>query len=291
MLPSVRFPYREPRDLRPPQHCPLISGDHPSGSSHPARCVPGREGQDPEGLASCPGFAFWEHDDPVFGCGDLADAVGPDVKAPVGQAPFPAPERAPQPIRGLLSPFLAHWASHWGPPQMSFPGAELGCCLPWEPPARTLQLPRLTCAPAPHLGGLGLRRHRAGRAEERPAHARSVLTAVSRAPCWLPAPCRGPEGTTVGRRREGARRLPHARVCRGHYCCHRTVASRGWGASGLGASHAVLHAASGLRCLASGPCGPDLVCAGHQQNKAWGSGLGGTPQRSQLSRPEQPRPA
>lgn len=98
-------------------------------------------------------------------------------------------------------------------------------------------------------------------------------------------------GNRGGGRREGpTASRTRTRVCRGRWGCCRTVASRGRGASGPGTSRAVLHAACSLRCLDSGLCGPVLVCAGHQQNEAWGSGLGGTPRCSLLSRPEQPLP-
>lgn len=78
-------------------------------------------------------------------------------------------------------------------------------------------------------------------------------------------------GNRGGGRREGpTASRTRTRVCRGCWGCRRTVASRGRGASGPGTSHAVLHAACSLRCLDSGLCGPVLVCAGCQQNEAWG---------------------
>lgn len=208
-----------------PEHCPLVSGDHPSGGSHPRRGVPGREGQDPEGPVAQ--LCVFGTQGPRRHCRSGRE----DGAAPVGQASSPAP----WPLRLLLPPFLARGAGHQGPQQ------------------------------GPEGRGSGQHTQGPGRREPR----------------WREAGGRR-EGPTASRTR--------TRVCRGRWGCCRTVASRGRGASGPGTSHAVLHAACSLRCLDSGPCGPVLVCADHQQNKAWGSGLGGTPRCSLLSRPEQPLP-
>lgn len=157
-LPSVRFPYGEPRDFFPPSIVPFfLETIRVAALTLDCASLGGRV-RTQRGWR--PGFTFLEHDDPsvlVWGPRRRRRSRRKDGTALVGQASLPAPERAPWPIRVLLSPFLAHQASHWGQPQMPFPPAELGCCLPWEPRARTLQLPGLTCAPAPHLGGLELR--------------------------------------------------------------------------------------------------------------------------------------
>lgn len=90
-----------------PEHCPLVSGDHPSGGSHPRRGVPGREGQDPEGPVAR--LCVFGTQGPRRHCRSGRE----DGAAPVGQASSPAP----WPLRLLLPPFLARGAGHQGPQQ------------------------------------------------------------------------------------------------------------------------------------------------------------------------------